>query len=50
MSPAREEYRNMIFYQNAYEHWQNAIGEPQDPRPSPEPIETPNALHGHSHA
>ena len=48
-SPAREEYRNMIFYRNAFDHWQNAIKEPQDPRPAPEPIEVPNAHHGHSH-
>jgi predicted TIM-barrel fold metal-dependent hydrolase len=48
-NPAREEYRNMIFYQNAYSHWQNAIKEPQDPRPPPEHIEAPNAHHGHSH-
>jgi uncharacterized protein len=48
-SPAREEYRNMIFSQNAYRHWQNAIKEPQRPRPAPKPIETPNAHRGHSH-
>jgi hypothetical protein len=39
----------MIFSQNAYRHWQNAIKEPQRPRPAPEPIETPNAHRGHSH-
>jgi hypothetical protein len=39
----------MIFYQNAYEHWQNAIKEPQGPRPVLKPIEVPNAHHGHSH-
>jgi uncharacterized protein len=48
-SPAREDYRNMIFYQNAYSHWQNAIKEPQNPRPALEPIEAPNALRRHSH-
>ena len=48
-SPAREEYRNMIFYRNAYEHWQSAIKEPQNPRPAPEKIEVPNAHKGHSH-
>jgi len=48
-NPAREEYRNMIFYQNAYSHWQNAIKEPQDPRPTLEPIEVSNAHHRHSH-
>ncbi len=48
-SPAREEYRNMIFFQNALDHWQNAVREPQNPRPAPEPIEAPNAHQGHSH-
>jgi hypothetical protein len=48
-SPAREEYRDMIFFENAYRHWQAAIKEPQKPRPAPEPIETPNAHRGHSH-
>jgi hypothetical protein len=48
-SPAREEYRNMIFSQNAYSHWQNAIKEPQNPRSSLEPIETPNAHRRYSH-
>ena len=47
-SPAREDYRNMIFYENAYSHWQNAIKEPQNPRPAPQPIEAPNAHQGHS--
>jgi predicted TIM-barrel fold metal-dependent hydrolase len=46
-SPAREAYRNMIFFENAYRHWQAAIREPQRPRPAPEPIETPNAHEGH---
>ena len=48
-SPAREEYRNMIFYENAYSHWQSAVHESQNPRPAPEPIEAPNAHRGHSH-
>jgi hypothetical protein len=39
----------MIFYGNAYSHWHNAIEEPQNPRPAPEPIEAPNAHRGHSH-
>jgi hypothetical protein len=39
----------MIFFQNAYSHWKSAIHEPQNPRPAPEPIETPNAHRGHSH-
>jgi predicted TIM-barrel fold metal-dependent hydrolase len=46
-SPAREEYRDMIFSRNALDHWQNAIKEPQNPRPAPEPIEVPNAHKGH---
>jgi hypothetical protein len=46
-SPAREDYRNMIFFENAYRHWQAAIREPQRPRPAPEPIETPNAHGSH---
>src|SRR5215204_1872312 len=48
-SPAREEYRDMIFYRNALDHWQNAIKEPQNPRSSLERIEVPNAHRGHSH-
>ena len=48
-SPTREEYRNMIFFQNAYSHWQSAIREPQNPRPAPGPIEMPSALQGHPH-
>jgi predicted TIM-barrel fold metal-dependent hydrolase len=48
-SPAREEYRDIIFYRNALSHWQSAIKEPQNPRPAPKPIEVPNAHHGHSH-
>jgi uncharacterized protein len=48
-SPAREEYRNMIFYRNAFDHWQAAIMEPQNPQPAPETIEVPNAHHGHPH-
>jgi hypothetical protein len=39
----------MIFFENAYSHWQEAIGEPQRPQPASEPIEMANALKGHSH-
>ena len=48
-SPTRAEYRNMIFFENAYSHLQNTIREPQKPRSSSEPIEMPHALQGHSH-
>jgi uncharacterized protein len=48
-SPAREQYRDMIFRQNAFSHWQAAIREPQSPRSAPEKIEVPNVHHGHSH-
>jgi hypothetical protein len=48
-SPTRAEYRNMIFFENAYSHWQNTIREPQKLRSSSEPIEIPRALQGHSH-
>jgi hypothetical protein len=33
-SPTREEYCDMIFFQNACSHWQSAIREPQNPHPS----------------
>ena len=39
----------MIFFRNAFDHWQAAIKEAQNPRPAPEPIEAPNAHKGHSH-
>ncbi len=45
----REQLRNRIFFENAYSHWQEAIGEPQRPRPAPEPIEMPNTLQEHPH-
>jgi hypothetical protein len=48
-SPTRAEYRNMIFYQNAYSHWQEAISKAQAPRSAPEAIVMPNALQGHPH-
>ncbi len=46
-SPAREEYRNMIFFQNALDHWQSAIREPQRPQAAQRAIETPRAYQGH---
>jgi hypothetical protein len=39
----------MIFYQNAFDHWQSAVKEPQNPRPASEKIEALNAHRGHSH-
>jgi adenosine deaminase len=48
-APTREEYRNMIFFENAYSHWQDAIGESQSPREASGAIEMPNALQAHSH-
>jgi hypothetical protein len=46
-SPAREEYRDMIFYRNALDHWQNAIREPQRPQATQRAIETTRAYQGH---
>jgi hypothetical protein len=46
-SPAREEYRNMIFFQNALDHWQSAIRELQRPQAAQRAIETPRAYQGH---
>jgi hypothetical protein len=40
-SPAREKYRNMTLYQKALDYWQNAIKEPQNPRPAPERYRRP---------
>jgi hypothetical protein len=48
-SPTRAEYRNLIFFENAYSHWQDAVGEPQSPRAASGSIETPNALQAHPH-
>lgn len=48
-SPTRAQYRDMIFFENAYSHWQDAIREPQRPRPASEPIEMPRALQGNPH-
>jgi hypothetical protein len=39
----------MIFFENAYRHWQAAIMEPQNPRPATELIEVSNVHHGHAH-
>jgi predicted TIM-barrel fold metal-dependent hydrolase len=39
----REQLRNKIFFENAYSHWQAAVHEPQNPRPAPEPVQTPRA-------
>jgi hypothetical protein len=48
-SPTRAEYRNMIFFGNAYSHWQDTIRESQRPRPATESIEMANALQSHPH-
>jgi predicted TIM-barrel fold metal-dependent hydrolase len=46
----RRRLRNMIFFENAYSHWQTAVrGEPQKPRAAPEPIDTPMARQGDPH-
>jgi hypothetical protein len=44
----RERLRNGIFFENAYSHWQAAVREPQNPRPAPEPIQTPKARREHT--
>jgi predicted TIM-barrel fold metal-dependent hydrolase len=46
---ARERLRNKIFFENAYSHWQDAVHEPQRPRPALEPIKTPGARREHTH-
>ena len=48
-SPTRKEYRSMIFFENAHSHWEDAIREPQRPRPALESIEMPHALQEHPH-
>jgi hypothetical protein len=48
-SPTRKEYRNMIFFENADSHWEDAIREPQRPRSATERTEMPNALQEHQH-
>ena len=48
-SVARERLRNKIFFENAYSHWQDAVHEPQRPRPALEPIKTPGARREHTH-
>ncbi len=44
----RERLRDMIFFENAYSHWQDAVREPQNPRPAPEPVRTPRARREHT--
>jgi hypothetical protein len=44
----REQLRNKIFFENAYSHWQAAVREPQNPRPAPEPVQTPRARREHT--
>lgn len=45
----REELRNMIFFENAYSHWEAAVHEPQKPRSADHAIETPRASRRHTH-
>jgi len=43
-SAERVRLRDMIFFENAYSHWQAAVREPQRPRPAKELVRTPKAL------
>jgi uncharacterized protein len=45
----REWLRSMIFFENAYSHWQAAVREPQQPQAAERAIETPRASQRHSH-
>ena len=48
-SPGRKELREQIFCKNAFEHWQSAIHEPQQPRRAKRKIKTPKARVNHGH-
>jgi hypothetical protein len=43
-SVERVRLRDMIFFENAYSHWQAAVREPQKPRPAKDLVRTPQAL------
>lgn len=45
-SPTRAELRRQIFHDNAWDHWQAAVREPQRPRQASRRIETPRANGG----
>src|SRR5918997_288683 len=45
----RERLRNMIFFENAYVHWEAAVREPQRPQAAERAIETPRASQRHAH-
>jgi len=42
-SDERKELRKSIFYDNAWDHWCQAVREPQSPRRSPSAVHTPGA-------
>jgi predicted TIM-barrel fold metal-dependent hydrolase len=46
-SPERAELRQAIFHDNAWDHYQRAVSEPQRPRASHRKLETPRAMTGH---
>ena len=48
-SSSRKELREQIFCKNAFEHWQGAVHEPQQPRPAKRGIKTPRARVRHEH-
>jgi hypothetical protein len=48
-SPGRKELREQIFFKNAFEHWQSAIREPQQPQRAKRRIKTPRARASHRH-
>jgi hypothetical protein len=39
----------MIFFENAYVHWEAAVREPQRPQAGERAIETPRASQRHAH-
>jgi uncharacterized protein len=46
-SDRRREWRRKIFHDNAWDHFQNAISDPQRPRPAERELSTPQAVAGH---
>lgn len=43
-TPERKQLRQAIFSENAWDHWCNAVREPQSPRRSARPVKTPGAV------